>query len=454
MLSAGNAAAMRQQLLERDVRCGAPLQRPNALRCLGNEHVPAVDGRTVAAGSRLDANLLAPDVDRGACDHLDRSLGAIDFDDHCVAGILSYRPGNRCRGGKDWVCPAPRRSSANDFGWRRFVRPAPECRRHRREGASPAERSRDLCFCVAMQRASRDTLRGKFVLPVVARKLSTPPPLFGNLPRHETGEIRSEAFSERHRARRRGRRLRRGWSAGNSDRVAWHALQLTRVHICLSARHADRLFCPGAGQHLAGGDLAVSGVFRFLRILEAGQPADPGGVDHFQLRRRKRHCPRPCRSANRPRQIVPRCRSGWRLGAARLFQIYRLPDHDLQPGHGLEPRAAAHRSAARHIVLHLHPDRLPRGLSQGRGARIQPGALFAVRQLLPAPDRRAHPASQGDDSAVFRATDLQTERLLPVGRTRHVLDRPVQEGLAGRRHCADRRCRLRRSTSRGGLPLW
>ena len=31
MLSAGNAAAMRQQLLERDVRCGAPLQRPNAL---------------------------------------------------------------------------------------------------------------------------------------------------------------------------------------------------------------------------------------------------------------------------------------------------------------------------------------------------------------------------------------------------------------------------------------
>src|SRR4249919_3151801 len=55
---------------------------------LGNVHVPAVDRGAVATGSRLDADLLAPDVDRGAWVHMDRSLGAIDFDDHGVAGII------------------------------------------------------------------------------------------------------------------------------------------------------------------------------------------------------------------------------------------------------------------------------------------------------------------------------------------------------------------------------
>ena len=56
---------------------------------LGNVHVPAVDRRPIATGSRPDTDLLAPDVDRGAWVHLDRSLGAIEFDDHGVAGIIA-----------------------------------------------------------------------------------------------------------------------------------------------------------------------------------------------------------------------------------------------------------------------------------------------------------------------------------------------------------------------------
>src|SRR4029077_11937629 len=42
----------------------------------------------VAAGCRLDADLLAENIDRGAGAHLDRALGAVDFDDHLVAGIF------------------------------------------------------------------------------------------------------------------------------------------------------------------------------------------------------------------------------------------------------------------------------------------------------------------------------------------------------------------------------
>ena len=149
---------------------------------LGNIDVPAVDRRAVATGSRLDANLLAPDVDRGAWVHLDRSLGAIDFDDHRVAGIFAvggeavveavetgFVPGLEDRlpmisAGAD---SSDRNLNADGIAGRRIAGRA----------------SGTLCFCFAMQSALRDAVPGTFALEVVARKLSTPPPLFGNLPR-------------------------------------------------------------------------------------------------------------------------------------------------------------------------------------------------------------------------------------------------------------------------------
>src|SRR5712672_2865304 len=63
-------------------------QRGCDSRLLGNEDVPAFHEGAVAAGCRLDADLLAEDVDRSTGAHLDRPLGAVDFDDHCIAGIL------------------------------------------------------------------------------------------------------------------------------------------------------------------------------------------------------------------------------------------------------------------------------------------------------------------------------------------------------------------------------
>ena len=75
---------------------------------------------------------------------------------------------------------------------------------------------------------------------------------------------------------------------------------------------------------------------------------------------------------------------------------------------------------------------------RGEVARLRPGPLRPVRHLLPAPDRRADPAPQGDDAAVRRRTPAGAPAADDPGcRAHHLHHRPVQEGGAGRRR---RRC--------------
>ena len=56
--------------------------------------------------------------------------------------------------------------------------------------------------------------------------------------------------------------------------------------------------------------------------------------------------------------------------------------------------------SARHLLLHLHADRLPHRSPPGRGRAAKPALLPPLRQLLPASHRRPHHSSLGDDAAV------------------------------------------------------
>ena len=81
-------------------------------------------------------------------------------------------------------------------------------------------------------------------------------------------------------------------------------------------------------------------------------------------------------------------------GRARLLQIF-VPVFG--PGRFAHPRAMAfqlgHPSVG-HLVLHLHPDRLPRRPQAGRRQTRKLHHLHLLRHLLPTPRRGPHPASQ------------------------------------------------------------
>ena len=69
-------------------------------------------------------------------------------------------------------------------------------------------------------------------------------------------------------------------------------------------------------------------------------------------------------------------------------------------------RGARDLSPARHLVLHLHADRVPGGCLSAQGHRIPRGALSALRDFLPALDRGADLAPQGDHAAVRAGSNL------------------------------------------------
>ena len=72
--------------------------------------------------------------------------------------------------------------------------------------------------------------------------------------------------------------------------------------------------------------------------------------------------------------------------------------------------ARRNHPAARHLVLHLHPDRLLGGREAGRGQDAGPAQLRPVRHLLPASDCRTDPAQPRDDAAIRRPGDLPLQQ--------------------------------------------
>ena len=138
----------------------------------------------------------------------------------------------------------------------------------------------------------------------------------------------------------------------------------------------------------------------FLCLVEPLVPRCPAAcVDRLQLRRR----PRPATQSlgwRTPR--ITGVRRHCRSRGPRLFQVCgllyrpgRLPDADRhRPGRRRNP------AAARHLVLHIHPDRVPRRRLCQQGAGIRLIELCAVRDLVSASHRRPDHASPRDDAAV------------------------------------------------------
>ena len=112
-----------------------------------------------------------------------------------------------------------------------------------------------------------------------------------------------------------------------------------------------------------------------------------------------------------------------------------------------------HPAAGRHLLLHLHPDRVPGRCLPGQCRALRAAALRAVRHLFPASDRGADPAPQGHDPAIRARGDQAPRSASDPVRPDHLRDRPVQEDLPRRRHPAAGGARLRRQLAdlRSGL---
>ena len=165
------------------------------------------------------------------------------------------------------------------------------------------------------------------------------------------------------------------------------------------------------------------------------------GLDRVQLLRgRGDRAPR--RQARRARVRPPVRRGRRQSRRARLLQVRGLPGRQRRRAPRRRHAHGGDRAAARHLVLHVHADRVPgRRLPRSRALRRR--SLRALRQLLSAPDRGTDPASPRDDAAV-RGADELSARLREPRRGPHALrHRPVQEDGARRRHRAVREPGLR-----------
>ena len=137
----------------------------------------------------------------------------------------------------------------------------------------------------------------------------------------------------------------------------------------------------------------------------------------------------PCSAAHRLDRVQLYCgrgdRPAWRqsgrqrlwppVGARRgqpcrpwLLQIRRLSGG--QRGGALRHRNAhgGDRPAARHLVFHVHADRVP-GRHLPRSRALWRRSLCALRQLLPTSDRGADPAPSRNDAAVRGGDELSLQ---------------------------------------------
>ena len=188
------------------------------------------------------------------------------------------------------------------------------------------------------------------------------------------------------------------------------ALQLLPVPVPVPPGDLRRLLCDRALEPAGRGCLSRAGLAGVLRVVGCPLRAGAGRLRDLEFWRG------PCDRASAPPgqgtgKPMGACRRGRRRSRrARLFQIRQFLHRDRQRRSRHDADATCRHPAARHFLLHLHPDRVPgrHGVCRGEGIQFHP--LCAVRHLFPASDRRPDPASQGDDAAVRRDAEPSAER--------------------------------------------
>ena len=219
--------------------------------------------------------------------------------------------------------------------------------------------------------------------------------------------------------------------------------RLALVPVWFPARHVDLLSLLSFAWLATGGEGAddrwLAGL---LWLVECPLCAADPGVGGGQLCSRAGHGALPC--GGRADLL------GWHRGqsrAAGLFQVCKLPARQrrrrLRAGSGAGP----HRHPAGHQLLHLPADRLSGRDPPRPAGGAQPAGLFAVRAVLPAPDRRPDHAAHRDAAAVRP----QRPRLVRPGLGQDGLHDPgagAGEEGPGRRHAGQRG----RSDLRPGRP--
>ena len=147
------------------------------------------------------------------------------------------------------------------------------------------------------------------------------------------------------------------------------ALQLGRIHLRVFPDHGPGLLRDRAVQPPAGRRLADARIAFLLRLVEPALRGPAARVDSVQLRERLPACAAGRQRSAGPGKTAARRRRHREPCAVGLLQIREFLCRRRERRHGQRDPARARRSAARHLLLHLYPDRVPRR----RLSRTTPG---------------------------------------------------------------------------------
>ena len=206
-----------------------------------------------------------------------------------------------------------------------------------------------------------------------------------------------------------------------------HALQFSHFPVSFSAAHARHVL-PALTllRAEAGEGLAHTRVALFLRLVESNLHAADRRLDAGEFHVRPAH--RRGGEGGAIGHGVAHIRRHRESAPPRLFQIRQFfrDQCERRLRHALEPRAD--HPAARHLVFHVHADRVSRGCAPRRGVRIRPRRLPALHHILPASHRGADHPPQRDDAAVPRAEDVPLRLEQPRRGPRDFFRRAFQKG--------------------------
>ena len=106
-----------------------------------------------------------------------------------------------------------------------------------------------------------------------------------------------------------------------------------------------------------------------------------------------------------------------------LFVLFAFPAHEWAGRCAFR----SGRAAARHLLLHLHPNRVSHRYEARRDEESWLSQLPFVCDLLPASDRRTNSPQPGNDAAIRRSRDVSFQWHEPRGWQYDLHYRPVEE---------------------------
>ncbi len=187
------------------------------------------------------------------------------------------------------------------------------------------------------------------------------------------------------------------------------AVQFGRIHLWVPSDRGAGLFRHRALEPSGSSRMARIGLAVLLRLVELGLRAAAGRLSRVQLCLRPSSCAIRAHATHPCRGRVARFRGRRQSAAAGILQVRKFPSRHLGLSHRQRIGHRPDRPSARHIVLHLHPDRVPRRRLSRLREGIQPDPLRVVRHLFSSPHRRPDPAPQGDDAAVPGSANVSAE---------------------------------------------